>query len=188
MLKVGRQWWWLRCRPPLQGCSTGLSWPRLRLCAKIWPPYRHAKWPHHLVAVQVEGFPMWCDVSTRVWRPVVPKDFRQQVFDTIHGLVHPGVCATLCPVSNRFVWPGLATDVKEWSRQCVACCRAKVTHVEHSGVEKIPIPGALFSHVQGSPEASPWQRGPQGHRAAQAWEAEDGLCGFYGSREARGPV
>ena len=90
---------------------------------------------------------MWCDVSTRVWRPVVPKDFRQQVFDTIHGLVHPGVCATLCPVSNRFVWPGLATDVKEWSRQCVACCRAKVTHVEHSGVEKIPIPGARFSHM-----------------------------------------
>ena len=70
----------------------------------------------------------------------------------------------------------------------MACCRAKVTHVEHSGVEKIPIPGALFSHVQGLPEASPWQRGPQGHRAAQAWEAEDGLCGFYGSREARGPV
>ena len=31
----------------------------------------------------------------------------------------------------------------------MACCRAKVTHVEHSGVEKIPIPGALFSHMQG---------------------------------------
>ena len=29
----------------------------------------------------------------------------------------------------------------------MACCRAKVTHVEHSGVEKIPIPGARFSHV-----------------------------------------
>ena len=55
---------------------------------------------------------MWCDVSTRVWRPVVPKDFRQQVFDTIHGLVHPEVRATTRLVSNRFVWPGLATEVK----------------------------------------------------------------------------
>ena len=44
-----------------------------------------AKRPHHLVADQVEGFPVWCDVSTRVVggrRPVVPKYFRQQVFDT----------------------------------------------------------------------------------------------------------
>ena len=29
----------------------------------------------------------------------------------------------------------------------MACCRAKVTHVKHSGVEKIPIPGARFSHM-----------------------------------------
>ena len=53
---------------------------------------------------------------------------------------------------------GLATDVKEWSRQCVACCKSKVTHVEHSGVEKIPIPGVSFSHVHmdlvGPPPAS----------------------------------
>ena len=78
---------------------------------------------------------------------MVPEDFRQQVFDTVHGLVHPGVRATTRLVSNRFVWPGLATDIKEWCRQCVACCRAKVTHVEHAGVEKIPIPGVCFSHV-----------------------------------------
>ena len=26
-----------------------------------------AKRPHHLVAVQVEGFPVWCNVSTGVW-------------------------------------------------------------------------------------------------------------------------
>ena len=30
--------WRLWCRPPLQGCSAGLSWPRLRLCSEIWPP------------------------------------------------------------------------------------------------------------------------------------------------------
>ena len=29
----------------------------------------------------------------------------------------------------------------------MACSRAKVTHLEQSGVEKIPIPGARFSHV-----------------------------------------
>ena len=34
-----------------------------------------ARRPHHLVAVQVEGYPVWCDVSAGVWRPVVPQDF-----------------------------------------------------------------------------------------------------------------
>ena len=29
----------------------------------------------------------------------------------------------------------------------MACCRAKVTHMGHTGVEKIPIPGIRFSHV-----------------------------------------
>ena len=38
-----------------------------------------AKWPQHLVSVQVEGFPVWCNISTGVWQLVVPKDFRQQV-------------------------------------------------------------------------------------------------------------
>ena len=90
---------------------------------------------------------MWCNVSTGVWQPVVPKDFRQQVFHANHELAHTGVRATTHLVSNSFVLPGLAADVKEWSRQCVACRRAKVTHVEHSGVEKIPILGAHFSHV-----------------------------------------
>ena len=40
-----------------------------------------------------------------------------------------------------------ATDVKEWGRRCVTCCRANMTHVQHSGVEKIPIPGACFSDM-----------------------------------------
>ena len=29
----------------------------------------------------------------------------------------------------------------------MACCKAKVTHMDHSGVEKILIPGAHFSHM-----------------------------------------
>ena len=130
--------------------STGLlNWAQLATVQSTCEDLAalRARRPHHVVAVQVEGFPVWCDISTGVWRPVVPQGFRQQVFDTIHGLVHPGIRATTRLVSNRFLWPGLATDIKEWSRQCVACCRAKVTHVEHSGVEKIPIPGVHFSHV-----------------------------------------
>ena len=106
-----------------------------------------AKRQQHLQVVQVEGQPVWCDVSQGNWRPVVPAELRRQVFDNVHQLVHPGVRATCRLISNRFVWPGLAVDCREWCRQCVACCRAKVVRVEHTAVEKIPIPEARFSHV-----------------------------------------
>ena len=122
----------------------------------------HAKQLHHLVAVQVEGFPVWCDVSMGVWRTGVPKDFRQQVFDTIQGLVHPGVCATLRQVSNRFVWPGLATDVNEWSRQCVTCCSAKVTHVDCGALwcgENPHTWGLFLPHACGPGGPTPSQQG-----------------------------
>ena len=47
--------------------STGLlNWAQLAtaqtLCEDLVAV--RAKRPHHLVAVQVEGFPVWCDVST----------------------------------------------------------------------------------------------------------------------------
>ena len=107
-----------------------------------------AKRPHHLVAVQVEGFPVWCDISTWVWRLVVPRTSGSSCLTPSMGWytqgyvpLHAWSAIDLCGQG------GLATDVKVWSRQYVACCRAKVTHVEHSGVEKIPIPGVRFSHV-----------------------------------------
>ena len=30
------------------------------------------------------------NISTRTFRPVVPQSFRQQVFETIHNIAHPG--------------------------------------------------------------------------------------------------
>ena len=35
-----------------------------------------------------------CDTSTGVQRPVVPALFRRRVFDTVHGLSHPGIRTT----------------------------------------------------------------------------------------------
>ena len=50
-------------------------------------------------------------------------------------------------ISSRFVWPGLATDVKECCRECVACQCAKVTTQPSIPVEKISIHKQWFSHV-----------------------------------------
>ena len=67
-----------------------------------------------------------CDTSTGTPRPYVPQEFRRKVFDSLHGLSHPGIRATQRLVTARFVWPGINADVRNWTRSCIKCQRAKV--------------------------------------------------------------
>ena len=115
--------------------------------------------------VEVEGGRVWCDMSTGTLRPVVPINFRRRVFQSVHELAHAGTRATRRLVSARFVWPGLARDIKEWCRQCVNCSRAKVTRQEKSEVEKIPIPATRFTHVHVD-LVGPWPPSRAGHTHA----------------------
>ena len=41
-----------------------------------------------------DGAPLLCDTSTRRAWPIVPADWRCQVFDSIHGLAHPSIRTT----------------------------------------------------------------------------------------------
>jgi hypothetical protein len=61
------------------------------------------------------------DISTATFRPLIPLVFRQQVFQHVHSLGHPGVRATRRLLSSRFVWDGMAGDVNLWARQCIPC-------------------------------------------------------------------
>ena len=97
--------------------------------------------------VNVQGRSVWCDVRTGVLRPVVPVEKRRAIFDSIHQLAHTGTRATCRLVSSRFTWPGLASNIKEWCRECVSCQRAKTTQQYVAPVEKIEIPARRFSHV-----------------------------------------
>ncbi|CAK1580654.1 unnamed protein product [Parnassius mnemosyne] len=68
--------------------------------------------------------PLYCDVSTPTARPFVTKFFRKQVFNTLHSLSHPGVNATAKLVAERFVWPKVKKDCREWSKTCLPCMLA----------------------------------------------------------------
>jgi len=101
-----------------------------------------------LKEVQVEGATILCDTATGAWRPLLTASFRRPAFDQVHTLAHAGVKATTRMISSRFVWPGLATDVKEWCRDCGQCSRGKVVPGQSaSTVEKIDIPATRFYHI-----------------------------------------
>ena len=70
------------------------------------------------------------------------------IFQQVHELSQAGRRAIQQLVAARLVWPGLATDVVTWCKECAACNRAKVTRQPSTTVEMMAIPTARFSHVQ----------------------------------------
>jgi hypothetical protein len=70
---------------------------------------------------------IYCDVSGNTVRPHVPKPLRRDVFNSLHGLSHPGIRATQNLVTTRFDWPSINKNCRNWTRQCIPCQRCKVT-------------------------------------------------------------
>ncbi len=66
-----------------------------------------------------------CDRSTGVPRPAVAVTLRK-IFDTLHGLTHPGTKASVRIIMERFAWNVLQKDVREWTRCCIPCQTTKV--------------------------------------------------------------
>jgi hypothetical protein len=79
-----------------------------------------------VLKVHIYRHDLFCDVSAAVARPLVLRQWRERVFQMLHGLAHPGVRATKRLVMARFVWRGCASDVAEWFRRCVGCTRGKL--------------------------------------------------------------
>ena len=106
-----------------------------------------AKSSLHFSTQHVEGHPLLGDISTGVFRPVVPTAFRQQVFDTMHGIAHPGTRATKRLILSRFVWTRASSDVASMARACLTCQQGKVLRHVHVRAQHIPVPSRRFSHV-----------------------------------------
>ena len=87
-----------------------------------------------LKKIHHNGVWLWCDVAEGRTRPLVPKDFRRPVFEALHGLSHPGTRPTLRLVAQRFVWPGMRQQVRQWCRTCLPCQASKTARHVRSPV------------------------------------------------------
>ena len=88
-----------------------------------------------------------CDTSTGKKRPYVPSPFCRQVFDALHSLAHPGIRATQHLLTTHYVWPGINSDVRQWTRQCIQCQRNKVHRHTVAPLSTFNTPDARFDHV-----------------------------------------
>lgn len=91
--------------------------------------------------------PLYCDISTGFQRPLVSLAWRRTVFDSLHGLSHPGIRATQKLLTSRFVWPGINSDVRRWTRSCVQCQRSKIHRHSVAPLSSFSLPDARFDVV-----------------------------------------
>ena len=68
---------------------------------------------------------IWVDDSCGILRPFIPVSLRKSVFEKLHNTSHPGITGSHHMISQRFMWPYMRKDIKEWVRQCTGCQRAK---------------------------------------------------------------
>ena len=80
-------------------------------------------------------------------RPLVPKKFRRNVFDSLHSLSHPGIRATQKLITDRYVWPNINADVRKWARACLSCQQSKVQRHTKSPPATFATPDARFNQV-----------------------------------------
>merc|ERR1711911_6399 len=97
--------------------------------------------------IPIGDFHLFVDVSNGPARPFVPFSWRQRVFDTIHGLGHPGIERTRQMVRDKFVWPSLRADISRWARNCLHCQRSKVGRHTVPPIHEFAVPNRRFSHV-----------------------------------------
>ena len=97
----------------------------------------------HFPAFEVS---LYCDTSNETIRPFVPKSLRRAFFDALHGLSHPGIRASQRLITERFVWPAINKDCREWAKHCIPCQRAKITRHVTTPVVDFKDSGR-FEHV-----------------------------------------
>ena len=72
---------------------------------------------------------------------------RKRVFRHLHGLSHPSKRATVKLITDRFVWPNMNSDVRDWVSYCLECQKCKVHRHTKSPIGTFNKPDARFSHI-----------------------------------------
>jgi hypothetical protein len=87
------------------------------------------------------------DVSTGVFRPLLPARFRSAAMLSLHNIHHPGIKATRRLVCASFCWPKMGLYVSALTRNCLHCQKAKVHRHVALQAAHIPVPVRRFSHI-----------------------------------------
>ncbi len=84
-------------------------------------------------------------------RLLVPEALRPEVLQWGHEsrlVCHPGIRRTLFAIRQRFWWPTLAADVRQFVLACPTCAQCKPVNRPPDGLlHPLPVPSRPWSHI-----------------------------------------
>ncbi|GBM67980.1 Transposon Tf2-8 polyprotein [Araneus ventricosus] len=90
---------------------------------------------------------LYCDTSLGILRPFVPRSFRKIIFNSFHGISHPGIRSTQRLLGTKVVWPFMKKDIAMWAKSYLECQRNKISRHIRSPLGSIQLPSARFEHI-----------------------------------------
>ena len=93
----------------------------------------------------LDNLEICCDTSTP--HPFVPCASCRAVFDTLHGLSHPGQSASQRLIIARYFRLEMNKQMKQWVNECTSCQEAKVHRHTKSASGLFDVPSARFEIV-----------------------------------------
>ena len=87
--------------------------------------------------------------GTKLFLP--SSEVQQKAFQWCHEAMlagHPGVRKTINLLQQRFWWPSLRKDTKEWVLKCAVCACVETDHTGIKGLlQPLPTPNAPWKHI-----------------------------------------
>jgi hypothetical protein len=108
---------------------------------------RHSALQLEYIPLEGSNLTLLCDTSTGKHRPIVPTDWRRPVFDAVHNLSHPSIRTTCKLMTSKFVWKGMAKQVRTWAKECLACQRSKIQRHTKAPLKEFAVPSRRFEHI-----------------------------------------
>lgn len=105
---------------------------------------------------------LYCETSTPYIRPYIPEEHRQEVFNSVHNISHPGTRTTRKLLTQKYFWPSMNTDISRWTRTCLHCQKSKIHRHTFSNISSFP-PSDRFQHLHVD-IVGPLPTTAQGHR------------------------
>lgn len=81
---------------------------------------------------------LWYNTTGKKPRIYVPASLRKAVFKQQHDLSHPGPNPTLRLLQDRYIWPSINKDVRNWAKTCIPCQRNKTSRHTRSALQQFP--------------------------------------------------
>ena len=97
--------------------------------------------------IKINGHNVYCEMSHKKPRPLIPAKLRISVIKKLHSTGHPNEKETLYRVASQFYWNKMQSAIKDYCKKCHQCLSVKPNKQKTPHIGKFEVPDDRFTHL-----------------------------------------